>query len=177
MPTTKTQTTLSQIIRDMKSFRDPNKYPQARISGFKASHWIGTKTVIYQCMADSLTKSTAKYALSFEFHGVEYYETKVKATMLTTDKQPNGKRYYYEPPIIGSNPVQIRCQCPDFRHRFSWEDKKANALKGNPKKYVPVSPPSGRPPVNPDHVMGFCKHAWSFSKYLLNSHLIQGKLL
>lgn len=177
MPGSK-DTTLSQIIRSMKKFRDPNKYPQAIIKEFKASHWIGTNTCLYQCVADSLTKEhSTKYALSFAFHGVEYFPTKTKATMLTTDVQSNGKRYYYEPPIIGSNPVEIRCQCPDFRHTFSWEDKAANAMVGKPKPYTRVSPPSGLPPRNPEHVLGLCKHAYSFAKYLRNSKLIQGQLM
>lgn len=168
--------TLSQIIRSMKTFRDPNKYPPIRISGFSAKHWIGTKTILYQAIADSQTKQGAsKYNVSMQFHDIEYSKER-RPGMLATDPI-DGQVWYFSPPIIGSNDVQIKCMCTDFRHTFSWEDKAAKALIGATKPYTPVSPPSGRPPRNPKHVLGLCKHLWSFAKYLKASNLIQGQLV
>lgn len=58
--------------------------------------------------------------------------------------------------------VRVRCNCPDFRYRFSWENEaqSPSALFG-PKApaYTPPNPENYRGPANPSGLSGLCKHA------------------
>jgi len=165
---------LSQIIRSLTPFRNPNRYPDYRIFNFKTTIWVGTKTVLYQGEVLAEGGAPVHYNVSLEFHGIEFSDVQQPGMIATVPIA--GRVLYYEAPIIGSNDVRMRCTCSDFQYTFQWELKGANALLGNPKPYTRV-PGSTRPPRNPQHVLGFCKHLWNFMKYLRNSNLIKGQLL
>jgi hypothetical protein len=81
-----------------------------------------------------------------------------------------GNPVYFERISITDNKnknwCRVRCSCSDFKHRFAWEDRDVNALFGAPPaKYTPV-PGSNRPPVNPEHIPGMCKHIFGCAKGL-----------
>lgn len=79
------------------------------------------------------------------------------------------QKYYFRKPSLFKNPVKVRCNCPDFQFRFSWEDRAQQALYGGPPKvYIRKTPPPplGRPEVNPEFIPGICKHLYDFAKQL-----------
>ena len=55
--------------------------------------------------------------------------------------------------------VKVRCSCPDFTWRFGPYNYEHRALLG--KKYPLYTKKTNRPPVNPDHIPGLCKHLMS----------------
>lgn len=59
-------------------------------------------------------------------------------------------------PIPSHSPLRVRCSCPDFRWRFSWENHREDSLWGvKAPAYLPVS---DRGPANPSKLPGLCKH-------------------
>lgn len=55
--------------------------------------------------------------------------------------------------------VNVNCGCDDYYFKYWWWNKKVKAHEGgNYAKYQRVTPDSGRPEVNPDHIPGVCKH-------------------
>lgn len=71
-------------------------------------------------------------------------------------------------PMPVTTPVKVRCSCPDFQHTFSWEDFDIKSLKGRRIQYL-RSAGSTRPPRNPDHFAGVCKHLGSLLYVLQRS--------
>ncbi len=72
---------------------------------------------------------------------------------------------WFMPPMSVNTPIKVRCSCPDFQHTFSWEDYDVNSLKGRRIQYLSSG---NRPPRNPDHHPGICKHIGALL-YLLQS--------
>lgn len=79
---------------------------------------------------------------------------------------------YLNQPKVETN-IMMRCQCPDYYFMFQYWNKKDKALVGPNKQYVPVSPPSGRPPVNPTESPGMCKHLLGMTKTLMENKILK----
>jgi hypothetical protein len=74
--------------------------------------------------------------------------------------------------IDASSGVLVK-NCSDFR--FFWEHPLfvKKSLIGQFRRYVRVVPPSGRPPKNPQGILGVCKHIWSFVNALKEAKLVK----
>lgn len=69
--------------------------------------------------------------------------------------------------------VSVRCNCPDFRWRFSYYDHVDKSLYGTkPRKYVRVEG-SNRPPANPLKLPGMCKHIIKLVEALQQARLFK----
>lgn len=82
-----------------------------------------------------------------------------------------GAELYLEQPTVDTR-IRMRCQCDDYYFMWQYWNKGKKALVGPHKNYVPVSPPSGRPPVNPSEAPGMCKHLLAMTKELMKNNLI-----
>lgn len=68
----------------------------------------------------------------------------------------DGQVYSFTKPSLEHADALVRCNCKDFRYRFSWYNHLDHSLYGaKPKKYV--SKGVG-PPANPLQMEGMCKH-------------------
>lgn len=108
------------------------------------------------------------YMVRIQFYNVEFSDHPLSSTSIKIIDKDTGKPLYFERISLTDknkkNFVRVRCGCSDFRFRFAWEDRAVNALWGGvPKGYTPV-PGSKRPPVNPEHLAGMCKHVYACAK-------------
>jgi hypothetical protein len=124
--------------------------------------YIGTKSLLFQahCMGETVD---ATHIVNIMFHDVRYLEEDVEnAEFKTIDYKGDTVRYQY--PDLKTK-CTVRCSCQDFYFRWEYADKLAGALFGRlSKKYVRKT--KTRPPVNPDHLPGICKHVYGLQSYL-----------
>lgn len=79
-----------------------------------------------------------------------------------------------ELPSWTDTPVRVSCSCKAYYFYFSKPNEKGDAhARGRMRTYVPVSPPSGRPPLNPANIPGLCKHLMAYAQALKNSGQIK----
>lgn len=70
----------------------------------------------------------------------------------------DNQEYHVQPVDLAQSRVKVRCNCLDFYYRFAMTDFNDGSLVGRmPPVYHPV-PGSNRPPANPMHVPGICRH-------------------
>jgi hypothetical protein len=67
--------------------------------------------------------------------------------------------------------VKVRCDCPDFRWRFAYYNDLKQALYG--LRPPPYKRKTNRPPVNPRHLPGMCKHLFNVVKILSSRGVIR----
>lgn len=161
---------LKDVKAELRKFgRTASKYPQYRVSKLQSRASNITKSVSYKAIVRG---ETDNYMVHVQFFNV----------IFSKDKKPDyvpvkvdDELWYYRVPTIRSNPVHIKCSDPDFRFRFEKELYDNSGLVGNWRRYTRKTPPppAGRPYVNPEHWMGFCKHIWSFLLYLQNAGLLK----
>ena len=76
-----------------------------------------------------------------------------------------GRPYALNKISLENNNVNLRCNCPDFRWRFSYYNHVDESLYGRkPAKYHAMI--TNRPPVNPLELPGMCKHLIKFVEVL-----------
>jgi len=81
----------------------------------------------------------------------------------------DGLLYEFKKPSLTKNEVLIRCNCSDFRWRFSYYNHLDRSLFGRkPKKYES----KGGPPANPLQLEGMCKHLMKLVQALVDSGVI-----
>lgn len=94
-----------------------------------------------------------QYESAIEFDNVNYRDdgpAKFKGT--------DNEEHRLDRLTLNSVDVNINCTCADFKYRFAQQHFQNKSLVGEPpEQYVKV-PGSNRPPVNPDNVLGACKH-------------------
>ena len=81
------------------------------------------------------------------------------------------KLIYYKPLSFLDDPVGLKCECEQFRFMFEWYLNQKGALIGGPRHYQHKHM---RPPVNPGHYIGVCKHVYSFVETLSSQGYIVG---
>jgi len=169
--------------------RDTRRYPKLKVSNITSRPAPGVRTLTYKGVVTSektSAKSASRYLVQVQFSGVTYSREKKEGYVPV---KIGGSLWYYKVPKVRTNPVSLKCQCDDFR--FYWEkwlyDNKA--LIGNYRKYdakkidkqngvstrgqtyytlgpgyvrKTPAPPEGRPYLNPDELMGYCKHVHNF---------------
>lgn len=101
------------------------------------------------------------YKVVIQFHAVEFAEDQTEITPRAWTYK--GKPVYSSVPSINRNPCRIKCTCRDFM--FVWEKPLADddglyPIKNSWNRYQRITPPPpvGRPKVNPNNKMGYCKH-------------------
>jgi hypothetical protein len=119
------------------------------------------ETLKFKGVIQSETSSTW-YKVTLEFHDVSFRE---EENSRHTDKiMVEDDKYFYSPPSASRNPVRMRCQCEDWRHRFEHPMKEVDALVGARRSYTRKTPPwpQGYPYANSTEKLGMCKHLYTF---------------
>lgn len=125
--------------------------------------------ITFRFRVKSVRNANEGYNVWLQFYNVEFSDHP-----LSTNNSVKIQNKYTEEPLYfekislttkaNKNYVRVRCSCMDFRHRFAWEDRAVKALYGGiPAKYT-RKPGSNRPPVNPKHIPGMCKHIFDCAK-------------
>ena len=122
--------------------------------------FAGTHTLLFQATCFGETEHS-EHVVNIQFSGVEYSEEKHPDFKEIEYKE---EKYWFKRPTLKSE-CTVRCSCSDFQFRWAWSNKKHKALFGSvPKKYKRKT--TTRPPVNPDHIPGICKHVFQLQAYL-----------
>jgi hypothetical protein len=129
--------------------------------------FVGMKTLFVK---GSAMNEGREYNPTIVFKKVTYHEA--QGLSIVTLQANDGKTYYLSPLSLENTDVLVRCNCHDFRWRFSYYNSLEKSLQGpKPKKYEPV-PGSNRPPANPTESSGMCKHLMKFAQALRGSTII-----
>lgn len=125
---------------------------------------ITAKLITFRFRVKSASKHNEGYNVWLQFYDMNYGDRPLSSTSVKIIDKETQKPLYFERIDLFKQNCRVRCGCADFRFRFSWEDRDNGCLYGGvPKSYTPV-PGSNRPPVNPQHLPGFCKHIWQCCK-------------
>jgi len=158
--------TLKQLITSTYNFAEWRmSLEDIKFNKFLLQPQIGTKILLATSRAKSSGKSGNKeYVTLIQFLGVEYEEHEPSddehtAIKLLTGPDADASTVYLYDPLDGNKiNVQVECSCSDYYFRFAWWNYEHGCHYGRrPRPYVPVKG-SNRPPVNPDHIPGMCKH-------------------
>lgn len=127
----------------------------------------GTKTLLFQlqCFGETVA---AEHVVNIQFSNIRYFlEEDLEEEpdgINVKEIEYKGQSYYLTPPTLETD-VVVRCSCPDYYFTFSWWNFKNKAqFGGPPKKYVRKT--TTRPPRNPGHHPGICKHVFQAQSYL-----------
>ena len=136
-------------------------FPQSQIDKlFVSGVSVGTDTYIVSLLLQSVKSTPSK-------------DCKKKEIRIVRDKVS----YCVTPAIYDKTPVQVRCTCMDFIHRWAYFNKKHKALYGGPfPKYKRKTPPpskGGYPRVNPLGLPGICKHLYKLIDSLIRKGVIK----
>jgi hypothetical protein len=149
----------------------------------------GNDSVTYSANVESEgTSDQSKdfYKTSIQFFGVEFGKRKSTKHSVPA-KDPNGKLIFHSIPSTVTNRVALKCSCDDFRFAFEKQLFDDKSLIGSFRKYKRKTPPGTRPQnpknpnpvghdfVNPDNLLGFCKHVNSLMRALNKSKFIKDK--
>lgn len=129
--------------------------------------YIGTK--LLHVKSTSLSNGNGyNQALQFVRVAFEPEDTANNATFKASD----GTDYHVQPIDLNDHNCKVRCSCLDFRFRFADYNSQDKSLVGRaPPMYQRKT--TTRPPVNPDHVPGMCKHLLKLVQVLRGYGLIR----
>jgi len=162
--------TLTQAVEYTSKIRS-KQYPAGRVNAIDYKYLIKEKQ-LYIISQHTSSDKTKLYKASIVFEGITNVDTiDVKHPIPYSSKEGSGIQYYIQRPTVNDR-IRTRCQCHDYYFMAEAWAKKEKALIGPYKPYVRVSPPSGRPEVNPTHAPIICKHLLSLIKKLMSDGLI-----
>lgn len=131
--------------------------------------YVGLKTLLVSAtvLGEEYKGNRKMYNPLILFKGVQYVPDKESNTVTI---RVGGKDYYFKQLSLTHNAVAVRCNCPDFRFRFSWYNAQKKSLYGKPQRYVRKT--TTYPPANPLKVEGICKHLGKLAIVLYNSGVV-----
>lgn len=166
--------TLRDIFAGLDNFetskgahRHLQDYPDIMVFDLVVKPVVASNLLRFEAAAESQSKPS-RYNVAILFGNQVFSD---KKTPVFPNQVPYQKRTIFCPKPTENDTVQLRCSCRDFQFRFSNPLADKGALIGSPLEYKRV-PGSTRPPVNPRHTMGLCKHLWAFLKALKDSNYI-----
>ena len=159
----------------------------------------GTNQAEYKGVVKSENKwpgGQSSYKVTVRFNDVKFQNkppNSKRAKELMKTLVLSGQKVWFYPPTFDKNPVQLKCSCQDFRHRFETQLSKFGGIIGAPRKYKRLTPawtgkgdggrpyanhadptdgsakiaiqtPSGRETMSSK--LGYCKHIHSLLFYL-----------
>jgi hypothetical protein len=120
-----------------------------KILEIKTTPYVGFKTILFRSSVLNTNENT-KYNCLMLFKNVNYQGNQVKI------KTQDLKEYSFDRLSFENTDVLLRCNCPDFRWRFSWYDKIDKSLYGRPPSYYKAKGVGYA--ANPMELEGMCKH-------------------
>lgn len=161
---------LVEAIKYTSSIRE-KQYVVGKISAIDTKYLPREKQLFISCQTVSSDKSKL-YKTQLVFDGITNSDTQDKIHLLPYSSHGKGVELYLKQVLV-TDKFRTRCNCSDYYYMWSFFNKKNKALIGPHKQYVPVSPPSGRPPVNPTESPGACKHILALIKKLMLEDVIK----
>jgi hypothetical protein len=137
-----------------------------KISEIKFIPYLGMKTLYIKCLA---TNEERQYHPMILFKGVNYRDR--KSSSVIPLKVNEAETRYVEIFDRSETQVLVRCDCKDFRWRFSYTDWNDRSLYGNKHKKYEAN---GRGnPANPKELPGTCKHIMKMMNELQQVGLVK----
>lgn len=163
----KPTTTLAELQKRSKSLREQfNTAGAVKVLNMKPLVGNATMTV----NAEAFGKK-GKYPMTMTFYNVEYSENQTRDYPLAVTPE-RGRRFYMPQLEEDGNPVQVRCQCPDFRFTWAHWNKEESALSGrNFARYKRKT--ETRPERNPAKAPGLCKHLIKLTEKLMRDKVLK----
>ena len=137
-----------------------NADASTKVSNLALHYYKGVKTLTFTGEIKSSVKA-AKYSCIVTF-------TKVDADENLTDEEV--MQGFYPKPSLSENDIQVRCSCPSYRFRYSYQNSRNSASTGS--KVKAYTSKHMRPSVNPKNLPGVCKHLIEFVNYLVENGFI-----
>jgi len=128
-----------------------------KVLEIKATPYVGFKTILFRSSVLNVDEDT-RYNCLMLFKNVNYQGKQVKI------KTQDLKEYSFDKLSFENTDLLLRCNCPDFRWRFSWYDKIDRSLYGRPPSYY--KPKGTGYAANPMELEGMCKHLIKMAKVL-----------
>lgn len=126
------------------------------------------KTITFRFRVKSATEIGEGYNVWLQFYNIDFSDHPLSSKSVKIIDKDSGNPLYFEKisltDNLKKNYVRVRCGCQDFRFRFAWEDRAHKCLYGGVPKSYTRKIGSTRPPVNPDHIPGMCKHIFQCAK-------------
>ena len=143
----KAMLTVSQIMEAVNNRGEPRKVQVTNVTPL-----IGVKSLSVrgQAMGEKL------YPVVATFYNVDYSLEKDDAHPLRVVVE-EGRTAWMQPISQTNNPVQVRCQCPDYRHTYAHWNKGQKVLAGRAFPHYERKT-AHMLERNPNHVPGVCKH-------------------
>lgn len=147
------------------------QYSTGRVNTIDFKFLLRERQLYVQATNVSADKSRL-YKTTIVFEGIDGVDNPDDKHTIPYSSKGQGVELYLKT-LTGYDRVRTRCQCQDYYFMWEYFNKQNKALVGPHKKYIPVSPPSGRPPVNPTESPGLCKHLLVLIKKLMAEKVIQ----
>lgn len=145
--------------------RRASDYPVKPIQEYKVLPMVGVKSIMHQCRVRG---TVGDYLVLMVFQKIEFSEESKPNTVMVKVED----RVMYASIPTTRSPVQLRCDCDDFRFTWEYALTKIKSMIGQWRRYKRV-PGSTRPPKNPNDVPGYCKHIYSFTRTLMSSNVLK----
>lgn len=140
-------------------WRKTSDYPNLAVNKFDWRFIKGTNQAEYKGVVKSENvwgNTPASYKVTVRFNDVKFQKkapnsSRAKEIMKTLVL--SGEKVWFYPPTFDKNPVQLKCSCQDFRHRFETQLAQFGGIIGAPRKYKRLTPVwtndgGGRPYAN-----------------------------
>jgi len=129
--------------------------------------FLGVKTMFVKGLVQNEGR---EYTTMMLFKNVNYKpQTNETVRLWASDGMP----YKFEKLSLEGTDLVLRCNCPDFKWRFSYYNHLDKSLYGTkPRKYI-ASEGSNRPPANPFEMPGMCKHLIKLSHALQQANVFK----
>lgn len=132
-----------------------------KITKLESIPYQGMHTLYFKGLAQSEGK---EYNPIILFKKVLYSENGI--SFIASDY----KTYHVNPLSVEQNDVLVRCDCKDFKFRFSYYNHVDESLYGvKPKKYEGTG---NGPPANPLELPGLCKHLIKLMSVIKQSKIL-----
>jgi hypothetical protein len=169
---------LAKVLKtDMKKFpRKISDYSRLQVRSLEIQPAPGINVLSFVGMVRSETTPSNAYKTQIRFFDVEWSKTRTTRMDQPVPVGDNQTIWYHRIPNTRYNPIAIKCQCDDFRFRWEKQNHDAGSMIGNWRRYTRKTPPPpvGLPYVNPDDLLGYCKHIHNLFMALRDSGRIAG---
>lgn len=161
---------LSEAIRFTSMIR-ANQYKTGKVGALDFKYLPRERQLYIHAQARS-SSGHRLYKASIVFDQLPSSDLRAPGFTLPYSSHGSGAELFLQTPTSKTK-CRLRCQCADYYFMWEYWNKQNKALLGPHKTYVRVSPPSGRPPVNPDEAPGLCKHLLAMVKFLVDNRILE----
>lgn len=146
------------------------KLEQYRVRLFDTE--VDEKSIHFIMPVNSYTTSGVTYNVNLLFTPVTFVDEDDYKRISNVGRAKVDNIWYYFVKPANYTPIQISCTCKNYIYTWAYY----NAKTGNHFGPLPeIEPPKGlRPPRNPEHIPGMCKHVaaalnvtWGFTRISL----------